>query len=186
MLTITAANRQCCQLSVLPSVPTVMASAATNSVLAAYGGDGSPPNSVYEFIIGESRETREAKIDTLQPDELEAVLYAFEQITSAREVPVEDPHPLIWWMATDEMEVENEDAQRHSDDWRLRVWHVPDGGILYEFTGWPGDMEDGPGIYRGVDDVLSTVYWVIDGQIEGCHGYELPDDELSASRGLQI
>jgi hypothetical protein len=64
--------------------------------------------------------------------------------------------PLLWFMATeDEIEDVNDEARKHSADWRL-ILHENKDSMLCDFNGWPGDNEDGGGIYFEKTSGLTT------------------------------
>jgi hypothetical protein len=103
-----------------------------------------PPDNTYNFDIGESKEERLAGIRLLPNDVSKALHFAILCITEPLTRADGDAElPLIWWMATDDMD--HDEPQAHSADWRARVWRWI-GGAFYDINGWPGDNEYGIGL----------------------------------------
>jgi len=124
----------------------------------------------YWFETGQSRAEREATMNLVPPAAQKAALKIVkEHILEplAEELPAD--RPLLFFMATEDEEVDDDEQEQrlHSSDWRLICRESPDG-LLCDFNGWPGDNEDGAGVYVDFATRRMTVLFVnSDSALEG-------------------
>jgi hypothetical protein len=106
---------------------------------------------IYDFGVNQTAEERLAMLHTLSSAERRAVLHIVISISTECYGPLETEEQtlerLMSWIWDAEREYYHAAHEYTvSDDWRLRVFTSPDGA-LYDFNGWPGDNENGRGIF---------------------------------------
>lgn len=114
----------------------------------------------YSFRADQTRELRAATMDMVPEAARRAIMaILLEHVLFHRRVGLcADPQPLLYYMATEDEMVADAELRRHSPDWRLDVYYGAEGA-LYDFNGWPGDNEDGAGLYMSrAEDNLYTVF----------------------------
>jgi len=102
---------------------------------------------VYMFGADQTKDERTATLKLLSPEALIAAEFAMEHILADVLNDGTLDHELQYYMATEDEDIGVDGELRmYSSDWRLQVLET-DQGTLYDFNGWPGDNEDGVGVF---------------------------------------
>jgi hypothetical protein len=108
---------------------------------------------IYEFSSKHSSFERAAAIRALPPHAADAVLDILTNIIFEMHELDAAQKNLEYLMGARDWDCDDlgTDVRGYSDDWRLRVYEN-NGDVLYDFNGWPDDVESGAGVFYPAED----------------------------------
>lgn len=114
---------------------------------------------VYEFSAKQSNAERMAAIRALPPHAAAATLDILVNLIFDMCELDESQQSLEYLLGVRDQDSDDiglDELRGYSEDWRLRVFER-DGDLLYDFNGWPEDIESGAGVFYPAEDLDNPI-----------------------------